>query len=212
VLVAGEDEVHAGALEALDRVARVVDDVPLTPRTGDGQQMVVADEDPQVGGSFEALLDPGVAAAADLAVVEIGLGRVDRHHSDAADARHGIAVAEELLEMDVADVARVVVAGDDDDGLAVEPVEVVLCQRVLLLETEGRQVARTDDDLRFEVIHLGDRALEQVRQEELRPAMHVRDLDDREGAVARRSHERSLGGTGPSAAAATLIPGDARNA
>ena len=50
MLVAREDEVDAGALEALDRVARVVDDVPLAPRAGDGQQVVVQDEDPQVGG------------------------------------------------------------------------------------------------------------------------------------------------------------------
>ena len=78
MLVAREDEVHARALEALDRVARVVDDVPLAARARHRQQVVVEDEDAQVGRRCgELLLDPAVAAAADLAVVEVGLGRVD---------------------------------------------------------------------------------------------------------------------------------------
>ena len=51
VLVAREDEVDAGALQALDDVARVVDDVPLATRARDRQQVVVQDEDPQVGGT-----------------------------------------------------------------------------------------------------------------------------------------------------------------
>ena len=49
VLVAGEDEVDAGALQALDRVAGVVDDVALAARARDRQQVVVQDEDLQVG-------------------------------------------------------------------------------------------------------------------------------------------------------------------
>ena len=57
-------------------------------------------------------------------------------------------LAEQLLEMDVADVARVVVPGDDDERLALEPVEVALGLRVLLLEAEGGQVAGADDDVR----------------------------------------------------------------
>ena len=47
MLVPGEDEVDAGALEHLDRVAGVVDDVPLAAGPGHGQQVVVADEDAQ---------------------------------------------------------------------------------------------------------------------------------------------------------------------
>ena len=49
VLVAREHELDAGAQQALDHVARVVDDVALASRAGHGQQMVVEDEDPQVG-------------------------------------------------------------------------------------------------------------------------------------------------------------------
>jgi hypothetical protein len=41
VLVAREDEVDARALEALDRVARVVDDVALAAGAGDRQQVMV---------------------------------------------------------------------------------------------------------------------------------------------------------------------------
>ena len=148
VLVPRQDEVDAGALQALDRVAGVVDDVALAPGARHRQQVVVADEDAQVGRGGELLLDPAVAAAADLAVVEVGLGRVDGDDRDAADARDGVPVAEQLLEMDVADVARVVVPGDHDQAVALDPVEVVLRVRVLLLEAEGRQVARADDHVR----------------------------------------------------------------
>ena len=49
VLVPGEHEMDAGALQALDRVAGVVDDVPLAAGAGDRQQVVVQHEDAQVG-------------------------------------------------------------------------------------------------------------------------------------------------------------------
>src|SRR3954447_3726954 len=48
VLVAREDEVDARALQALDAVAGVVDDVALAARARDGEQVVVQDEDLQV--------------------------------------------------------------------------------------------------------------------------------------------------------------------
>ena len=46
----------------------------------------MADEDPQPRVGRELLLDPAVAAAADLAVVEVGLGRVDGDDRDRPDA------------------------------------------------------------------------------------------------------------------------------
>ena len=98
--------------------------------------------------------------------------------------------------MHVADVARVVVAGNDDEAVALDPVQVVLRERVLLLEAEGRQVAGADDDVRCDVVHLGDRAFEQIREEELRPAVQIRDLHDCERPVPRR-HTRSLGRPDP---------------
>src|SRR6266545_6052552 len=94
----------------------------------------MADEDPEDGRLGEALLDPPVAAATDLAVVEVRLGRVDRDHDHVADATDGVARAEELLEVDVTHVPRIVVPGDDDDALALDPVEIGLGLPVLLLE------------------------------------------------------------------------------
>ena len=131
-------------------------------------------------------------------MVEVGLGGVDGDDGDAADAHHGVAVAEELLEVDVADVARIVVARDDDDRLAGDRVDVLLGERVLLLEAEGRQVTGDDDDVRLDVVDLRDRPLEEVRQEKLRAAVQIGDLDDRERAVPGR-HARSLGARHPRA-------------
>src|SRR5262249_57004266 len=114
-----------------DRVERVVDGVPRAPRARQGEQVVVAAKDATVGRFGEALLDPPVAPAPDLAVVEVRFGRVDGHNRDATDLDERPPVAEELLEVDVPDVARVVVAGDHDDRAALEPVEVRLRLRVL---------------------------------------------------------------------------------
>ena len=168
---------------------------------------MVADEDTEVGRRLEALLDPGVASTPDLAVVEIRLRRVDRDNRYPADAGNRVAVAEELLEVDVADVAGVVVAGDDNDGLALDLVEVVLGEGVLLLEAERRQVAGADDDVRLQVVDLRDRPLEEVGQKELRAAVQIGDLDDRERVSIRDA--RSLG---PSGLVATLTEGDTGNA
>src|SRR5205823_1840607 len=65
VLVPGKDEIDARALEALDAVARVVDDVALTPRPRDREEVVMEHEDaqlvrPRLG---ELLLDPAVPPA-----------------------------------------------------------------------------------------------------------------------------------------------------
>ena len=99
----------------------VVDDVALAPGARHRQQVVVEHEDLELRRlRGELLLDPAVATASDLTVVEVGLGRVDRDDGDAVLAEHRVALAEELLEVDVADVARVVVARDDDERVAVD--------------------------------------------------------------------------------------------
>ena len=145
----------------------------------------------------ELLLDPAVAAAADLAVVEIGLGRVDRDDGRRADAQHRVAVAEQLLEVDVADVARVVVAGDHDHRLALDLVQVAARLLVLVLEPERRQVARADDDVRLQVVDLRDRPLEQAGDEVLAAAVEVGQVRDRERRPLRRlGHWRSIGRPG----------------
>src|SRR5919106_1839479 len=136
VLVSREHEVDARPLERLEGVAGVIDDVALAAGAGHGQQMMVEREDAEVGVRLELLADPRVAAAADVAVVEIRLGRVDRDDGNPVDVHDGVALAEELLEMEVTDVARVVVTRDDDQLVAVELVQVRLRFGVLLAEAE----------------------------------------------------------------------------
>ena len=150
-------------------------------------------EDPQVGRlRCELPLDPAVAAAADLAVVEVGLGRVDRHDGDAALAQHGVALSEQLLEMDIADIARIVVAGHDDEVLALDAIEVLAREHVFVLEPERCQVTRADDDVRFQLVDLPDRPFQQVRLEILPPAMQVREVSDAEDRTRGDGHEASL--------------------
>ena len=93
-------------------------------------------------------------------------------------------------------------------ALAGDRVDVLLGERVLLLEAEGREVTGDDDDVRLHVVDLRDRPLEEVRQEKLRAAVQIGDLDDGERAVPGR-HARSLG---TSEGVATLIAGDTGNA
>ena len=84
MLVAESTRSTLGALEALEGVACIVDDVALAAGSRHRQKVVVHDEHPQVSRLGELLLDPAVASAPDLAVVEVGLGRVDRDDRDAA--------------------------------------------------------------------------------------------------------------------------------
>ena len=157
---------------------------------------MVQDEDAQLrrlGG--ELLLDPAVAPTADLPVVEVGLGRVDGDDGGSRLVQHRAALADQLLEMDVPDVARVVVSRHDDERLAVDAVQVALGFRVLLLEAEGREVAGADDDVGFEVVDLGNRSFHQIRHEMGIPAMQIREMSDR---------DRHSGESRPSEAAATL--------
>ena len=80
MLVPREHEIDLRALECLERVAGVIDHVPLAPGTWNGQQVVMEDEDPEVRRVGELLRDPAVTAPADVPVVEVRLGGVDRDH------------------------------------------------------------------------------------------------------------------------------------
>jgi hypothetical protein len=148
--------------------------------------VVVQHEDAQVGRVGELLLDPVVAAAADLPVVEVGLGRVDGDDRDAVLAQRRVAVTEEVVEMDVPDVARVVVAGDDDERLARDLVQILARLLILGTEAEGREVSRADDDRGVEVVDLVDRALQQAPRSECRRC-------GRSGSSRPASGLRSLG-------------------
>ena len=74
VFVAREDEVYAHVYEPLQDVARVKDDVPFAPRPGEGDEVVVDDEDLQfVPGFGEGFGDELVVLPAHLPVVLVGL-------------------------------------------------------------------------------------------------------------------------------------------
>ena len=185
MLVPGKDHLDTRPLEAFERVAGVVDNVPLTAGSGNREQVMVEDEDPQVGLVRELLLDPAVTPPADLSVVEVGLGRVDCDHRHGADAQDGVALAEELLEVDVADVAGVVVPRDDDERLAAQPVEIFLRLHVLGLEPERGQVPRAYDQIRREIVDLRDRALHEIGHEVGASAVEIGDMRDREPLQSR---------------------------
>ena len=80
-------------------------------------------------------------------MVQVGFGRVDRDDRHTAEPQYRAALPEQLFEVHVADVAGIVIAGDDDQRLAAEPVEVLLRLRVLGLEPERGQVAGADDEV-----------------------------------------------------------------
>ncbi len=124
-------------------------------------------------------------------MVEVGLGRVDGDDAHSVDVEHGVAVAEELLEVHVADVARVVVSRHDDQRLALQAVEVGLRLGELLLEPERGQVAGADDDVGAEIVDLADRALHQAGHEVRAAAVDVRDVRDLEVTISR-GHARSV--------------------
>ena len=205
VLVAGEDKPNSGALQALDGVARVVHHVPLATGTRYRQQVVVEDEDLQVRRLFgELFFYPPIAATANLAMIEIRLARIHRNDRDAPLAEHGVPLPEHLLEVNVPDVAGVVIPGNDDDRIAVDAVDVLARSQVLVSEAERRQVPRADDHVGAQFVDLSDRPLQQAGLEVLLAAVQVGELRDAEH-VADPCHVDSLRrGRGPSEATATV--------
>ena len=139
----------------------------------------------------EALLDPGIAPPADHAVVEIGLGGVDGHDRHPVAMQLRAALAEELLEVDVAHVARVVVARDHDHPLAGDAVEIVARELVLAPQALAGQVAGHDHQVGLELVDLHQRAVEQAGHEEGRPAVGVGQVGDGEGGGAHTTSRRS---------------------
>src|SRR5262245_35881453 len=79
----------------------------------------MAHEDPQAGMPGETLCDPAVVLAADFALVDVGLRRVHGDERDLETVRveshPRVAGPELVLVAEVADVARIVVARDEDD-------------------------------------------------------------------------------------------------
>ena len=100
-----------------------------------------------VGRARELLREPAVARPADLPVVEVGLGGVHADDRDVVEVQRLPARPDELLEVHVADVAGVVVAGDHDDLRALDALQVLLGRHVVLAEAHLGEVAGAQDDV-----------------------------------------------------------------
>jgi hypothetical protein len=123
----------------------------------------------------ELRVDPGVVLAADLPLVEIWLGRVQRHDLGLAvvewHRRSPLAQAKELLEVPVADVPGVVVARHHDDVRALQAVQVA--PRLLELPPVAlhREVPGNGHEVRLERVGLLYGGLQKLELEE--PGSHV---------------------------------------
>jgi len=128
------------------------------------------------------------------------LDRLDCDHGDAVLPQDGVSIAEQILEMDVTDIARVVISRNDDERTALEPVEVPLRLVVFLLEPVRRQVAGAHDDVGLELVDVRDRALHEIGHEMRVSAVDVGEVRDRDPLP----HAWSLEADGLSDLAGTL--------
>ena len=78
--------------------------------------MVVQDEDLEIGTLCELLPDPGVVAAPHHPLVQVGFAGVHPDDPDALHVHGPVAGTDQLFEMQVPDVAGVVVPGDRVEG------------------------------------------------------------------------------------------------
>ena len=140
VLVAAQDQVDAVLSEHAQQVTRVGDDVALPAGTGDGDEMVVERDDLELGGLLEPLLDPVIAVAPDAPAVEVRFGGVDPEKVHPAESDLRLAGAEQRLEVDLADVARIVVPRHDQHAIALDPVEQRACLSVFVAQAHVGQV------------------------------------------------------------------------
>src|SRR5207302_8817647 len=123
VIVAGEHEVDLQLGEEGEDVARIPDRVALATCPGHRYQMVVQDEDAEVGRIVELLADPRVALAPNLALGQVRLGGVDgddlHGHVPEGESEDPVALlghvagSERVAEVEIADVLGVVVPGYD---------------------------------------------------------------------------------------------------
>src|SRR2546423_3332890 len=180
VPVARQDDVDAAASEQREHVAGVQHLVPLAAGARNRHEMVVADEDPDVGRALEPFFDPAVVLTTDLALVEVRLRRVDGDERDVAAGelapKPRVASAEGVLEVEVADRARVVVARDADDRRARERSQLALRDRVLVGVPVVGEVACYDDEVRVHRVDLGDRGAKQLLAVAAAAHVDVREL------------------------------------
>ena len=103
--------------------------------------MVDHDDPGPLRPTTELGVEPAVVLAPDLALVDVGLGGVDRHDLRAAPAtyrRDRVARPEEVLEVPVADVAGIVIAHRHHDVAARERVEEPPVRCVIGIEVGSR--------------------------------------------------------------------------
>jgi hypothetical protein len=126
--------------------------------------MVVADEDAQIRSAREPLPDPRVVLATDLAVVDFRLGRIHRERHLHLTCRHAqlrVPRPEHPLELQIADMARVVISGNDDDPWTGKRVQLLLGQRVPVGVALIGDVAGDHDEIRLRLVDLVDRGAQQ---------------------------------------------------
>jgi hypothetical protein len=191
VLVAREHDVRTGVDEHLEHVAGVHHRAPLTAGPGDRDQVVVEHEDLQLRGLRELLADPAVVASTDHPLVQIGLARVGADDPHAGDVDRPVPRPDQLLEVQVPDVAGVVVAGNGVER-GVDPVREREPRLVLLPVPLGREVAAADDGVRPQLVQLLDHLVQHVGHEVRRADVRIGDVGDRDhgGSVGTARHRR----------------------
>ena len=144
----------------------------------------------QLGRCGELLPDPVVPLPADLALVDVRLARVDAHDPDRADVCRPVPGADQLFEVHVPDVARVVVAGNDVhrglDALGVGHPVLVLLSVALVGEVAG-----VDHGIRSELVQLGHDAVHEIGDEVRRSHVQVGDVGDRDHVRVVASRRRA---------------------
>src|SRR5215212_1339743 len=136
--------------------------------------MVVDDEylEPVLG-IRERLLDEPVVLPAHLPVVEVRLRGVDARQDHVLEVYDRLTLPEEPLEVDVADVARVVVAGDDHDVLALDTIDVLRGLLELFPVPCVGEIPRDHHRRRIHAVDLDDRSVQEFGDEASVAAMDV---------------------------------------
>ena len=131
----------------------------------------------------ELLLDPAIAAAADLTMVEVRLARVHGDDGHAVLAKDRVPLSEHLLEVHVPHVPGVVIPRHDDERVAVDPIDVLARHEIFVPEAERRQIAGAHDEVGLQLVDLADRPFEQTRLEVRPSAVEIGELCDSQDAV-----------------------------
>ena len=172
-----EHQIHAVVGKHAQQVPRIVDDVALATSARYRHEVMVHGHDLELGWiQRKALLEPEVKVAADSAGVEVGLAGVQSDDPHALQLQLAAPGAEQLLKVDVAHIASVVVPDQHHLTLAFDALQ----QAVGLLELGAKshvgQVAGHHHDVGSKFVELVDNAIRQARNVKRRAAVQVRDL------------------------------------